>query len=44
MVSERKRPPLVVVDLFCGGGGTSTGVAAALEKRRLQLDLTAINH
>jgi len=31
-------------DLFCGAGGTSTGMVKAAEKRGLSLDLVAINH
>lgn len=50
-------PPLVrakrtirAVDMFCGGGGTSTGLAFAVQAMRealgqdIELDLTAINH
>lgn len=32
------------VDLFCGAGGTSTGLAEACEAAGVRLDLTAINH
>lgn len=32
------------VDLFCGAGGTSTGLALAAEEMGLNLELTAINH
>ncbi len=31
-------------DLFCGAGGTSTGLALAAEEMGLNLQLTAINH
>lgn len=31
-------------DLFCGAGGTSTGLALAAEKLGLNLKLTAVNH
>lgn len=31
-------------DLFCGAGGTSTGMIKAAQKRGLYLDLVAINH
>lgn len=33
-----------VVDLFCGAGGTSTGLDIACAKRNIHLNLTAINH
>lgn len=32
------------VDLFCGAGGTSTGLVTACRQLGLALDLTAINH
>jgi DNA (cytosine-5)-methyltransferase 1 len=32
------------VDLFCGAGGTSTGLAWACEELGLKLDLTAVDH
>jgi len=35
---------LRVVDLFCGGGGTSSGLAKACHKLGLPVDLVAINH
>lgn len=35
---------LKVVDLFCGGGGTSEGIAQAAEARGYSLDLLAVNH
>lgn len=35
---------IIAVDLFCGAGGTSTGLAIACRKRGIPLDLTAINH
>lgn len=35
---------LKVVDLFCGAGGTGTGIARACEAREQGLDLLAINH
>jgi len=38
------KTPLVVVDLFCGGGGTSTGILAAAKKKGREVNLTAINH
>lgn len=33
-----------MTDLFCGGGGTSSGAAEACEERGLELNLTAVNH
>lgn len=35
---------LQAVDLFCGGGGTSRGLAEACEKAGVKVDLLAINH
>lgn len=35
---------IVAVDMFCGAGGTSTGLAQACEKLGLKVNLTAINH
>lgn len=35
---------VVAADLFCGGGGTSTGLAQAVERAGYDLDLVAINH
>ncbi len=31
-------------DLFCGGGGTSTGFARACEEKGVKADLVAVNH
>lgn len=36
--------PLRAVDLFCGAGGTSTGLALAAERLGLEVDLLAVNH
>lgn len=36
--------PIRAVDLFCGAGGTSTGLLRACERLGLDLDLLAINH
>lgn len=33
-----------IVDLFCGGGGTSTGAVRAAERRGLKVELCAVNH
>lgn len=35
---------LYAADLFCGGGGTSTGLALAAESMGYDVDLVAINH
>jgi DNA (cytosine-5)-methyltransferase 1 len=35
---------VLAADLFCGGGGTSTGLRLALERRRFRLRLVAVNH
>ncbi len=34
----------VAADLFCGAGGTSTGLVLAAEDRRVKLNLLAVNH
>lgn len=36
--------PLLVADLFCGAGGSSTGARRALEARGLTMRLVAVNH
>lgn len=38
------RPKLKAADLFCGGGGTSTGADRALRIAGFEPELTAINH
>lgn len=38
------RKKVTAADLFCGAGGTSTGLAAACARLGLGLDLLAINH
>ena len=38
----RKR--IRAADLFCGGGGTSTGLLQACEEAGLECDLLAVNH
>ncbi len=35
---------IYVADLFCGGGGTSTGMIAALEKNGVDYELVGVNH
>jgi DNA (cytosine-5)-methyltransferase 1 len=39
-----RRRPLVVLDAFCGAGGSSTGARAALDARAIRHKLIAINH
>jgi DNA (cytosine-5)-methyltransferase 1 len=41
-VSKRKR--IFAVDMFCGAGGTSTGLAMACSAAGIEVDLLAINH
>jgi len=36
--------PLQIVDLFCGAGGTSTGILRACERLAKTASLTAVNH
>lgn len=36
--------PVLVADLFCGAGGSSTGARRALEELGLSMDLVAVNH
>ena len=40
----KKKVAIHVVDLFCGAGGTSSGLKKACEELGLELDLLAINH
>jgi DNA (cytosine-5)-methyltransferase 1 len=35
---------IVAADLFCGAGGSSTGLVRAARARRMRLDLLAVNH
>lgn len=35
---------IIAADLFCGAGGSSTGLVHAARSRRMRLDLLAINH
>lgn len=36
--------PLLVADLFCGAGGSSTGARRALAARGMKMNLVALNH
>lgn len=38
------RAALALVDLFCGAGGTSTGILKACQQLGLRAQLTAVNH
>jgi len=42
--SRNAAPPIKAADLFCGAGGTSTGLLQACEAMGLRLDLLAVNH
>lgn len=35
---------IVAADLFCGAGGSSTGLVKAVQGRKLELNLLAVNH
>lgn len=37
-------PVISITDLFCGGGGTSSGADEACAERGFAMDLTAVNH
>lgn len=43
-ISNRQDFAMEVVDLFCGAGGTSTGVIQAAKALGINIRLTAINH
>ena len=38
-----KKSPIVAADLFCGAGGTSTGLVQACQELKRPLRLLAIN-
>jgi DNA (cytosine-5)-methyltransferase 1 len=40
----KARHTLLVADLFCGAGGSSTGCRRALKRRGLPMQLVAVNH
>lgn len=41
----KKNPNIIkAIDLFCGGGGTSTGLAKAAELLKKKVELIAVNH
>ncbi|RDZ65990.1 DNA cytosine methyltransferase [Haloferax sp. Atlit-12N] len=41
---DRSSGPVTAVDLFCGAGGLSTGLALACEELDREVELTAVNH
>lgn len=42
---SRSATPILAVDLFCGAGGTSSGILKACDERlRVPIQLTAVNH
>lgn len=41
---REKSKTITAADLFCGGGGTSTGLAQACKRRGHRLQLLAVNH
>lgn len=41
---KRKRKTLLVADLLCGAGGTSTGAEKAVKELGYEMELVAINH
>lgn len=43
-VTKKKQRVIKAADLWCGGGGSSTGIANAIKKLGYKLDLTACNH
>jgi DNA (cytosine-5)-methyltransferase 1 len=42
--ASRNKSTIRAADLFCGAGGTSTGLAQASERLGRRLDLAAVNH
>jgi DNA (cytosine-5)-methyltransferase 1 len=40
----KKKRPILVCDLFCGAGGSSSGARIALERMGLAMKLVALNH
>ncbi len=40
----RRKPKLLVADLFCGAGGSSTGATKALQKLGYDMELVCVNH
>lgn len=43
-MTPRATKPVLVADLFCGAGGSSTGARRALAALGLRMDLVAVNH
>ncbi len=44
MAKRNNKDVITAIDLFCGGGGTSTGLAKAAEKLKRKVSLIAVNH
>lgn len=42
--SNIKKKPIIVADLYCGGGGTSTGMINAFIKNNVKYKLIGVNH
>lgn len=42
--AQRRKRPLLVADLFCGAGGSSTGARKALRRLGYEMTLTCVNH
>ncbi|CAO3446726.1 hypothetical protein [Azospirillum argentinense] len=42
--AQRRKKPLLVADLFCGAGGSSTGAQKALRALGFFMSLVAVNH
>ncbi len=43
-IKKKKQKTIIAADLWCGGGGTSTGIRKAIKKLGYKLELTAVNH
>ena len=41
---ENKMNKLNIVDMFCGGGGESTGLIEAAQEYNFDINMSAINH
>lgn len=44
MNAAKKLQKVTSVDLFCGAGGTSTGLAEACKELKVGVELIAVNH
>src|SRR5437868_2024853 len=43
-LKKKKQETIHAADFWCGGGGTSTGLALAAQELGLKVELTAVNH